>query len=58
MNDEGIPKNSHINNFIKINCNIMERYNGIKGDGKDISTQNGLESVTKLQKDKQYYSIH
>lgn len=58
VKDEDIPKESHVNNFIPINCNVVERYNGIKGDGMDIATYNGPESVTKLRKDDRNYSIY
>lgn len=58
MNDEYMPKLSNVNNYITINCNVLERYNGVKGDGHDIITKTGPKKVTKLQKDDQKYLIY
>lgn len=58
VKDEDIPKDSQVASYITINCDILERYNGVKGDGHDIMTKNGPKKVTKLIKDKQKYLIY
>ena len=58
IKDEDIPKESHVDNFIRINCDVVERYNGVNGNGHNIITKNGPKKVTKLNKHKQKYIIH